>query len=199
MRRCHPPIPIASLFPMAQISQIIKQGQVAVIPTDTIYGIVASALNKQAVEEVYRLRKRNPEKPCIILASSLEDIENFGITLDQNTKNYLNQLWPNPVSVILSCPNPKFEYLHRGTNTLAFRIPKSNSLLGLLKQTGPIIAPSANFEGMKPATTIEEAKSYFKDEVPFYEDQGELNSEPSTLIQIQDNQVTVLRQGVYQL
>lgn len=183
---------------MNSIIQRIQEGKIAVVPTDTIYGIVASAFNKEAVEEVYRLRKRNPEKPCIILIASLDQIKEFGIELDENTKEYLLHLWPNPVSVVLPCTDPKYEYLHRGTNTLAFRIPKNDWLLNLLKETGSIIAPSANFEGMEPAHTIEEAKNYFKDNV-LYEDQGAIHSEPSTVIQIENNQVTILRQGAYQL
>src|SRR5204863_149383 len=68
----------------------------------------------------------------------------------------------------------KFEYLHRGTNTLALRLPKDESLQNLLKKTGPLIAPSANVEGLPPAKNITDAKKYFGDGVDLYIDGGEI-------------------------
>lgn len=176
-------------------AQILKRGGVGVIPTDTIYGIVAPALNENAVERVYALRKRSPDKPCIILISSIDDLKLFNINLDEKTKDFLEKIWPNKVSVILACPNAKFYYLHRGTKTLAFRLPHFALLTSLLHKTGPLIAPSANFEGEPPAQTIEEAKKYFGDKVDFYLDAGKLNSLPSTLIEIENNEIKVLREG----
>jgi L-threonylcarbamoyladenylate synthase len=60
---------------------LLKEGAIGVIPTDTIYGICTSAFNRKSVEKVYKLRKRNPNKPCIILISSLEDLKKFNIRL----------------------------------------------------------------------------------------------------------------------
>ncbi len=172
-------------------------GKIAVIPTDTIYGIVSVAFNKDTVEKIYKLRKRNPTKPFIILISSLKDLKHFGIVLTQKQKDLLQKIWPNPVSVILPVKNQKWSYLHRGTKTLAFRVPDKKDLLELLKQTGPLIAPSANFEGEKPSTTIKEAKNYFGDSVSIYIDGGELDSYPSTLIKIENGQIEILRQGAF--
>ncbi|MFA5932795.1 MAG: L-threonylcarbamoyladenylate synthase [Microgenomates group bacterium] len=180
-----------------QIIQILKSGGIAVIPTDTQYGIVAQALNKEAVEKVYLLRKRAPEKPFIILISSIDDLKLFDVTVNQIAMNYLATIWPNPVSVVLPVSSNDFAYLHRGTNTLAFRIPNDNELLNLLKETGPLIAPSANLEGFPYAKTISEAKEYFGDSVDFYEDKGTLESNPSTLIKIGEQGIEILRQGKY--
>lgn len=181
------------------IIRIVREGGVGVLPTDTIYGLVASALNRKAVEKVYKLKKRTPDKPSIILISSLENLRSFKISLDNRpqTINYLQKLWPNPVSVILSCAYPEFEYLHRGANSLAFRMPNHPELLELLKETGPLIAPSANLEGQTPAETIEQAREYFGNQVDFYIDGGKLTREPSTLISIADGQVKVLRRGAF--
>src|SRR3989344_946084 len=124
--------------------KILKNGGVGILPTDTIYGIVGSALNKQVVERIYKLRRRSQEKPMITLISSLDDLQNFSITLIPEQKEKLNKLWPNPLSIILECKNDEFFYLHRGTNSSAFRMPSDQSLLDLLNSTGPLVAPSAN-------------------------------------------------------
>lgn len=172
--------------------------KIIVIPTDTLYGLVAPATDRDAVEQVYKLKNRAPEKPCIILISSIEDLGKFGIEVNQEIKKFLGFVWPGAVSVILPCPHKEFEYLHRGTKTLAFRLPNKPQLLAHLKETGPVIAPSANPEGKKPAESIEEARQYFGDEVE-YIDGGELVGKPSTLISIKDGKIEVLRQGVAKL
>ncbi len=181
---------------MENRAMILKNGGIGILPTDTIYGIVGSALSKNAVEAIYRLRKRNPEKPLIILISALDDLSYFGITLDKKTVNILNKLWPGPISVILDCPLQKFKYLHRGTKTLAFRMPKPKDLQRLLSQTGPLVAPSANWEGYPPAKTIKEAKKYFKKNADFYIDAGKMDSLPSTLVRIKKGKIEILREGL---
>ncbi len=168
------------------------------MPTDTIYGIVGSALKPETVEEIYRLRKRDPSKPMIILISSLNDLNHFNIKLTKEQKDFLEKTWPNPVSVVLPCQQEKFLYLHRGKKSLAFRMPKNDNLLELLKQTGSLVAPSANMGNEKPAETLEEAKKYFGDEIDFYMDGGTKQTKPSTIIQLyKDGTIIVLRKGSF--
>lgn len=181
------------------IVHLLKQGQVGVLATDTIYGLVGSALIEGAVEKIYQLRQRNPHKPMITLISSINDLNHFNINPEPEIKKFLEEIWPNPVSVILPCPEEKFSYLHRGTKSLAFRLPKKKSLIELIKETGPLVAPSANLEGMKEAETIEEAKKYFGERAAFYVDEGRLSSPPSTLIKIEDKKIILLREGAYKL
>lgn len=185
------------------IHKIIKQlseSELGVIPTDTIYGIVGLALNPQTVEKIYKLRKRSSRKPMIILISSLDDLKKFDIKLTQTQDDFLKKIWPNPVSVILACPSKKFRYLHRGTNSLAFRVPSDRKLVDILKEVGPLVAPSANFEGEPPSQTVTQAKKYFGDQASFYVDGGKLESSPSTLIQLnEDGSWKILRQGDFKL
>lgn len=181
-----------------EVVNLLESGKIVVIPTDTIYGIVGSALNPKTVEKIYQLRKRSSNKPFIILIFSLNDLNHFNIKLSDQQKKFLQKYWPNPLSVVLSCPDKKFKYLHRGENSLAFRVPKNYWLKKLLKQVGPLVAPSANFEGAKPPQTINDAKKYFGDKVSFYLDGGRLESEPSTVVQLKkEGSWKVLRQGKY--
>ena len=163
------------------------------LPTDTIYGIVGSALKPTTVERIYQLRKRNPKKPMIILVSSITDLKRFGVNLDSKTKKILKRFWPGKVSIILPCPSKKFVYLHRGTKTLAFRLPAKKSLCALLRKTGPLVAPSANIEGKRSARTIAEAKHYFGSRVDFYLDIGRLAGKPSKLVNLLGRRRAVVR------
>lgn len=170
------------------------------MPTDTIYGIVGSALNPRVVEEIYFLRKRESSKPMIILISSLDDLLDFDIILTKEQKSFLTKIWPNPVSVILPCPAERFSFLHRGKKSLAFRMPKDERLVKILKKTGPLVAPSANTEKEKPAETIAEAKKYFNDKITFYARAGKLKSRPSTIVRLyEDGTRIVLREGGFKV
>lgn len=173
----------------------LKQGMVGIIPTDTIYGIVASARMPEAVERVYTLRNRDREKPCIILISDRSELTEFGVTPTNEESDFLRKHWPGAVSVLLSCESSQFSFLHRGIHSLAFRVPDSVWLRNLLRETGPLIAPSANLKGEDAATNIDEARQYFGFRVDFYADGGMLAGEPSTLVRFERNQVKVLRQG----
>jgi len=175
--------------------KIIRSEGVGVLPTDTLYGLVGLALSKKAVDKIYKVRKRNPKKPCIILISKISDLKLFEIKLQKFEKEFLEKYWPGELSVVLECRSAKFEYLHRGTKTLALRMPKKESLRELISKTGPILAPSANPEKLSPALTISEAKKYFGEEVDFYVNAGRLEKKSSTLVRLKKGKVEILRQG----
>lgn len=177
------------------IVQQLQEGKIGVIPTDTLYGLVGSALNKETVERIYAVRARDLDKPCIVLIADSKDLALFGVSISDGEKKYLQQWWPGKVSVILPVANDAMRYLHRGKNAIAFRLPKSLALRNLLKQTGPLIAPSANIQGMNPSFSLEEAWQYFGKGVNFYVDGGIMQGEPSTLVQFENEQPIVLRQG----
>jgi L-threonylcarbamoyladenylate synthase len=175
-------------------SALLKAGNIGVIPTDTLYGLVASVTHKEAVERVYKVKGRDKEKPSIILVPNSDILKEFGIS-EENIK-MAEKFWPGPVSIILPSKSKKWDYLHRGTDSLAFRVPDDAELLKMLLQTGPLIAPSANLQGNPPARNIKEAKAYFTDKVDFYVDGGHLNKPPSTLISFLEQEFKILRHSV---
>jgi len=177
----------------------LKQGNIGVLPTDTVYGIVASARISEAVERVYVLRDRDMDKPCIILLPDAGALEEYGIVPTVYESEFLDKWWPGPVSVLFPCNNEHLSFLHRGTKTLAFRVPDHAWLRNVLQETGPLIAPSANPQGKPVARTLGEAKSYFGSRVDFYADGGELAGESSTLVRFEGNQIQVLRAGKMKL
>lgn len=179
---------------------ILNQHGVAILPTDTIYGIHAKALSQEVVERVYQLKSRDEQKPFIIIISSLNDLKLFNVFIAPQVKTFLEKIWPNPISVILPCSDEKFSYLHRDLKSLAFRFPNNQFLLEVLKQTGPLISTSANLSGQPPATSINQVTQNFGDQIDIYIDQGELAGVSSTVLKISDdNQLQVLREGQIKL
>ena len=182
-------------FNVIKTIHVLDKGGIVVAPTDTIYGVLGSALNKQTVERIYRVRARDTGKPCIVLVSHFAQIEQLGVNISKNEKNILENFWPGKISVVLECNNKKFYYLHRGTKTIAFRMigPRHKNLYYVLNKTGPLVAPSANPQGFPPAKSINEAKKYFGEKIDVYVNGGIRNSKPSTLISILDGKTKILR------
>ena len=175
--------------------KILQGGGVVVMPTDTIYGIVGKAENRDTVERIYKIRRRAPEKPCIILISDTSEVKKFGVQISSEQEKEIFNIKDRPTSFILDCDNEEFSYLHRGLKTLAFRIPKEEALKELLKNTGPLVAPSANIEGSNPSKNIQEAKEYFGDNVDIYVDIGEVMSKASRVIRLfNDGKVSIIRE-----
>ena len=176
---------------------ILKNDRVVVLPTDTLYGILGLALSKKMVECIFKIKGRNENKPFIVLITSYKDLEKFGVKINEEQAKILKKFWPGKVSVILPCKLTKFKYLHRGTNGIAFRMigKRNKNLFNLINKVGPLVAPSANPEGLKPSESIKEAKEYFSHKVDLYIDGGKKKLNPSTLVKFENNNLIVLRQG----
>ncbi len=176
------------------LKDVLAKGGVAVMPTDTLYGMVGSALSQAAVERIYQLRKRSPQKPCIVLMADIKEMEKFSINLSEEQRVVIQNCWPGPVSMVIDCSNEKFSYLTRGTGTLAFRVPADEELRELLASAGPLVAPSANPEGQTPAYNIQDAKNYFGNSVDLYIDGGKIFRPASKVIRLyQNGRTEVLR------
>ncbi len=181
-----------------QVIKALNAGGVAVIPTDTIYGIVSKAIDKKAVCHVYGIKGRDSAKPLIILINNIESLKIFGVKLNPDQNNFLNKNWPGKISVILPVSKNKFKYIHRGSNSIAFRMigPVNRNLFSIIESVGPIVAPSANPQGLIPATCIHKAHKYFGSTVDVYLDGGTKKGIASTVVDYTKNKPKILRQGI---
>jgi len=184
-------------MPTSSLVSVLQRGGIAVIPTDTLYGIVARAEDKRAVRRLYRMRRETKrKKPFVILIARAAALKNFGIVPTAVQKKFLAKVWPGKVSVIFRCSGSRFAYLHLDVKTLAFRVPRSRPLRTLLRAAGPLVAPSANCEGEKPAETIPTARQYFGESVDFYMDAGKrLRAAPSMIVSLCEKTPRILRKG----
>lgn len=178
-------------------AEILKNDGIIVIPTDTLYGVIGSATSKKAVKKIYDLKGRRETKPFIVLINSYEQLKNFGIKVEKSQAKILEKFWPGKVSVILPCKIKKWEYVHRGLESIAFRMigKRNKNLFELISIVGPLVAPSANKEGDNPAETILEAERYFGDKIQFYINGGKRHLKPSTLVMLLNDKIEILRQG----
>ncbi len=175
------------------VSALSRPGSVIVIGTDTVYGLVARAVDNDAVNRLYSLKNRRA-KPGTLLAANIDQLVQLG--LKRRYLRAVEQFWPGAVSVVIPAGNPALFYLTQGLPDLAVRIPDNQFVLSILRSSGPLMSSSANLPGEKPAETIQQAYDYFGNRVDAYFDAGNLAGRaPSTVIRVVDDAIEVLRQG----
>lgn len=161
-----------------KLIEMLNSGAIGVMLTDTLYGLVGRADSEAAVERIFDLKNRDPSKPPISL---IADVSQLYDPLPEGIDATVGGMWPGPNTVIIPSPSAP-AWLTRGGDGASYRIPDNARLRSLLEQTGPLIAPSANPEGMPPARSIGEAQAYFGDNVDFYVDGGvAFSDKPSSL------------------
>jgi L-threonylcarbamoyladenylate synthase len=188
---------MTSSVTLQQAAERLDKGQIGVLPTDTLLGIVCKAHDRHAVQRLYAVKQRE-NKPGTLIGNSVEQLSGLGIK-----KRYLTAVqhyWPNPISIVVPCADIELAYLHLGKQSLAVRIPDNRKLQTLLEKTGPLLTSSANMPGEPPARTISEAEGYFGNDVDFYTAPlPDSTNKPSTVIRVVDDAVLVLRQGLIKI
>ncbi|SNR78499.1 L-threonylcarbamoyladenylate synthase [Desulfurobacterium atlanticum] len=177
------------------IKCLICGGEIICSPTDTQFGLIGNALDIDAIKKVYQIKRRDSEKPLIVLFDSISRIRKYGVIIPNRYEGFLNKIWPERLTVILPLEeNSPFKLLFN-RNNIAVRIPKHEKLRKLIKETVPVFAPSANIQNEKPATTCEECKKHFENLIS-YCIKGKCNSIPSTIISLTSNSIKLIREGV---
>lgn len=172
------------------ISERLLNGEVGVVPTDTVYGLVCRA-DKDGVQELLSSLKGRESKPGTVIASSVGQLLAFGAQEEQI--NRLDNIWPNPISVVL--PFYDKSTLAPNGGDIACRIPAVDWLQEVLKITGPLLTTSANLTGRSPAINLGEAREYFGDNPDFYVDGGIMKNPPSTIVRFEGQGIKILREG----
>jgi L-threonylcarbamoyladenylate synthase len=180
--------------PYTKITNALSDGGVAVVRSDTVYGIVALAANEAAVEKVYDVKHRSLEKQCIILHSE----NSFSKLKYADLIKKYSQQAATPTTIIVPATHEP-AWILRGGNTIAYRVVHEPFLSSVIDAVGPVIAPSANPEGLAPARSIQEARNYFGQNVECYIDGGIVPEfvHPSTILQLSESgEVTVIRGSI---
>jgi L-threonylcarbamoyladenylate synthase len=175
-----------------ELVALLKADAIGVLPTDTLYGVVARAESATAVEKLYALKHRE-KKPGTTIAATAEQLKELGV--DPTMVDNVSKHWPASLSIVMPL-SEDLAYLHQGTSESPFRVVADESLQMLLEQTGPLLTSSANLPGEPPAQNLAEAQAYFGEHVDFYVDGGHIGArQPSTIARYKNGKLTVLRQG----
>jgi L-threonylcarbamoyladenylate synthase len=132
---------------LRRAAQLVRGGGVVAFPTDTVYGLGASADDELAQKRIYQIKGRPVGLPLILMVAAESQLEGI-VHVDSRAEAMMRKWWPGPLTLIL--------HSLRG-GTLGVRIPKHKVALGLLRHTGPLMTTSANLHGQEPAMNGEEA------------------------------------------
>ena len=134
---------------LRRAAQLLRSGAVVAFPTDTVYGLGASADDEVAQKRIYTIKGRPVGMPLILMVAAESQLEGL-VHVDSRAEAYIRKWWPGPLTVILHAT---------GGRTLGVRIPKHKVALELLRHAGPLMTTSANLHGEEPAMSAEEAGS----------------------------------------
>ena len=180
---------------MDKIENTLAAGGAVVLPTETVYGLFAQALNQEAVERVYELKRRPRDKALNLNMASLEEIYAFS----KNQPTYLKQLYqaflPGPLTIILHANDRVPTWINSGMETVGFRIPNHPVTLDLIRKYGPLIGPSANLSGKASGTSFQQIMMDFQGEISGVEDDATLTGQDSTILDLSGEKAIILRQG----
>lgn len=178
------------------IANYLKNGKIIAYPTDTVYGLGCSALNKEAILNVFKIKKRSKIKALLVLVANFEMLKKY-FFVSNEAKRYLQGIWPGPVSVLLKKKSMLPDSLAPGKGKIAVRLPKSDFLVKLVKKSGfPLVSTSLNLSGAKTLESVAGLDKIFEGKLPdlAVDIGGKLEGKPSRLIDIEDiNNIKILR------
>ena len=180
---------------MEKIKHELENGGAVVLPTETVYGLFAKALDEKAVDHVYQLKCRPRDKALNLNVASLDDILNFS----RNQPTYLQQLvesfLPGPLTIILEANDKVPYWVNSNLTTVGFRMPSHPVTLELIREFGPLIGPSANISGQSSGVDFHKILQNFDQVVLGLEDDSFLTGKDSTILDLTGKKVKILRQG----
>jgi L-threonylcarbamoyladenylate synthase len=178
----------------------IGNGEIVVLPTDTVYGIGADAFDPAAVRRLLRAKGRGRDMPPPVLVSATGTLDALATEVTPQTRQLVETFWPGPLTVVCRQQASLQWDLGDTRGTVAVRMPDHDVARSLLDRTGPLAVSSANVTGQAAARTALEAETMLGDSVQVYLDDGPTGAgDPSTIVDVTGEVPVVLRLGALSL
>lgn len=182
---------------LKKLAHEIRLGKIAILPTSTIYGICTNALNEESVRKIYEIKRRNNEKPLIVLVNGIKMLNKITYRLNRLEEKLVNKFWPGPLTLVLKKKKCISNVVTGGKDTVGVRWDGNYIINEIISNAKvPIVAPSANISGNCNADSIEKIEAEIKEKVDYIVNVGKLNDlKESTLVQVQNDNLKILREG----
>ena len=178
-------------------SKLLKNGEVVGIPTETVYGLAANALDEDAVKKIFVAKGRPSDNPLIVHISKFEDLASLVEEIPEKVKIMADAFWPAPLTMIMKKSNKISDVVSGNLDTVAIRMPKSDYARAIIERCGlPLAAPSANLSGSPSPTNAKYVFDDMNGRIPLIIDGGscEIGVE-STVISFAEEPPRLLRPG----
>ncbi|MDC0206205.1 L-threonylcarbamoyladenylate synthase [Nitrospinae bacterium] len=180
---------------IAETQKVLKGGGVIAFPTDTFYGLGANPYNTKAVDKIYSIKGRDPEKPLLLLIDSILKLDDMVEEISEASAKLIESFWPGPLTILFK---PKHT-IPKNITTGLIGIRQPGNLITRKFLAGlnyPLTAPSANITGEDPTTTAKQVKDRFGNKVDLILDAGICRGgEPSTLVDTTQTPIRLVRAG----
>lgn len=178
-------------------SKSIKEGNLVIFPTETVYGIGANALDSKAVDDIFVAKGRANDNPLIVHIAEFDMLEDLVKEITPLEQKLMDSFMPGPFTLILKKKDIIPNNVSANLDTVGIRMPANKIAHDLIKEAGvPIAAPSANISSRPSGTNIEDIKEEFNNKVDIIIDGGETSvGLESTVVKVIDGIPTILRPG----
>jgi tRNA threonylcarbamoyl adenosine modification protein (Sua5/YciO/YrdC/YwlC family) len=178
----------------------LQRGGLAVVPTDTVYGIAADAFDPAAVRALLAAKGRGREMPPPVLVSAATTLDALAVRVPGYARALVDEFWPGPLTLVCHQQSSLQWDLGETRGTVAVRMPDHDLTREILERTGPLAVSSANKTGMPAATDADQAEEMLGEDVDVIVDDGESpGGEASTIVDVTGSQGRVLRLGALSL
>ena len=180
-----------------QAASMLRKGGLVAVPTETVYGIAASAEDGVAVQMIYDLKDRDYDKPVSVLVTGMDMVEKYCQNIPPVAYRLAEKYWPGPLTMILEDREVVPAMVTAGSGTLGVRCPDHPLTLAIIEKAGlPLAAPSANPSGKEPAKTAKEVLAWFDGEIEGVVDGGPCAmGVASTVVDLTEEEPKILREG----
>jgi tRNA threonylcarbamoyl adenosine modification protein (Sua5/YciO/YrdC/YwlC family) len=187
--------------------EALSAGKVIAIPTETLYGLAANGLHPEAVQRLVEIKGRSADKPLAIAIKSLDDALDYVPNMSDLARRVARRSWPGPITLVLDANHPD-SVIHRLDESVknatildgsvGLRVPAHELTLQIMRLcAGPTLLTSANFSGGPDAVDGKEVAKTLGDKIDLIIDDGPTKfGKPSTVVQIRNNELAVLREGL---
>ena len=178
-----------------KLIEVLNNGELAILPSDTVYGIHADATNVEAIKRVDEAK--HSDKPHLMLVSSIKMLEEYTLEINDLQRKLINKYWPNTLTILFKKNNKISDELTKGSEYIGVRMPNNDFLIKLINELGrPLLSTSANITNKNVITNISLIEEELKKHISYIYDSGELGNISSTLIKVENNKIIFLREGL---
>lgn len=181
---------------LAKANQLLSNGEIVAVPTETVYGLAASLKFPSAINQIFKLKGRPSNNPLIVHVSHTEQILKYVKSVPRTFDNLSKAFWPGPLTLVLPVDVSLIPSNARADlSTAAFRIPSHPVARALLEETGPLVMPSANLSGRPSATKPDHIETDFGADFPILDGGSCGYGLESTILYLDEDQWKIVRCG----
>lgn len=178
-----------------QVASVIQRAGVVAVPTETYYGLGVNPFDRNAVDRVRAVKRREEDKPILVLLGSMEELSSLTQEVSAAASMLMEMFWPGPLTILFPARSSLPTNLTAGSGQVGIRLSSCRPLCELLQRIGPLTGTSANRAGAQPARTAEAVHQALHDEVDLIIDAGPTpGGLPSTVVDAHDS-VRIVREG----